>query len=505
MSQELFHLDDNRFGSPATAAMSEEEIIQNLENTLRTGTLNFSGANLAGDSALFVADIIGTRGLYSFSTANFAYCGLRSQAFEQLASCFQAASDLQSLDLSKNDLTKEAGLSIASILGGVGKLEILDVSDNKLGDAGVASLTSVFDKDLSGLLPTKFLSILTLRVLDLSGNDLGDASILALSRGLLQFTKKSSAVNKPVALEVLRLDRNKLGDNAALCLAQLLQSSYATMHKSPRTTTFQLRELSISDNNIGEKGLIALLISVQETRDFSLKRLKMSRCQPTVAVLDQLAEVLAVQSGLFNALSVLELDFNLASAIKAVRDPDYAETLLRLSHAVTSYDHSLSSLSLGDLYAVTLHASTDPILSSNEHVKLNSALSRLDQLGAILKITDGLVIEGESKSEAETKNLLRHNAVSPSDKFPDRYGDTPNNGQGTLLGEKLDISEGYVAARVEELEQTAYQSPVHPPPTSSTRVAHIRTPYSANSAEHQSVLDYQQEEFQRMRQEQAVS
>lgn len=505
MSQELFDLDDNRFGSPATAVMSEEEIIVKLDDTVRTGTLHFSGANLPGDSALFVADIICTRGLYSFSKADFSSCGLNGQAFEQLASCFRAAPGLQSLDLSRNDLTKESGLSIASILAGEGKLEILDVSDNKLGDAGVASLTSAFDKDISGLMPTKFLSILTLQVLDLSGNDLGDASILALSRGLLQFTKKSSAVNKPVALEVLRLDRNKLGDNSALCLAQLLQSSYATMQKSPRTTTFQLKELSISDNNVGEKGLIALLISVQETRDFSLKILKMSRCLPTVAVLDQLAEVLAVQSGIFNALSVLELDFNLASAIKAVRDPDYTETLLRLSHAVSSYDHSLSSLSLGDLYAVTLHASTDPILSSNEHVKLNSALSRLDQLGAILKITDGLVIEGESKSDAEPKKIAQQKAVSLN-KFPNSHVDTPNKERDSHLEEKLDIPDGYVAARVEVLEQTAYQSPVLPPPASSSRTVHIKTPpYIANSAEHRSVLDYQQDEFQQMRQEQAVS
>lgn len=68
----------------------------------------------------------------------------------------------------------------------------------------------------------------------------------------------------------------------------------------------------------------------------------------------------------------------------------------------------------------------------------------------------------------------------------------------------LDIPDGYVAARVEVLEQTAYQSPVLPPPASSSRTVHIKTPpYIANSAEHRSVLDYQQDEFQQMRQEQA--
>jgi len=501
MSKELFDLDKNRFDSTHSRAMHEDEVTRFVEHAAQTGKLNFSGANLSGDSALFVADVISSRSMYSFSVATFSCSGLTSQSFEGLADCLQSALELQNLDLSKNELTKEAGLYIAGILGGEGKLEILNLSDNKLGDAGVVAITTAFERDLSTLLPTKLLSILSLRVLDLSGNDLGDASILTLCRGLLHFTKKSSAINRSVALEVLRLDRNKLGDNSALCLAQLLQSSYTTMQKSPRTTTFQLRELSVNDNNIGERGLIALLLSVQETRDFSLKTLKMSRCLPTVAVIDQLAELLAVQSGLENALSVLDLDFNLASAIKAVRDPDYAETLLRLSHAVSSYDHSLSSLSLGDLYAVTLHASTDHVLSSNEHVKLNSALSRLDQLGGILKNSEGLVIEGESIGDGARPP--RKN-ISPAVTFPlESIEDTDRRRIVSTDEVRSKPSPGYVAVRVEEYEQTT-PSPIAPLSRSSS-AANLRTPHSTYSMDHQSVLDYQQDEFERMRQQQAVS
>ena len=166
---------------------------------------------------------------------------------------------------------------------------------------------------------------------------------------------------------------NKFGDNAALCLAQLLQSSYILMKQNPRNTTFQLTEISVSNNNIQEKGMIALLLSIEYCKEFSLKTLKMAHCHPTIAVLDQVANILSSP----NSLSVLELDFSLMASIDAIRDPDYSHSLKKLS---LSLNDSLQVFTLGELYNMTLKASFDPSVSVNDQGKLKACLECLNSI-----------------------------------------------------------------------------------------------------------------------------
>ena len=145
--------------------------------------------------------------------------------------------------------TKTGNLIIRLLTSPRGTLEELNLRGNKLCDDGVISIASVFTYDLSSTLQKGIsISLMTLIELDLSQNQLSDAAVLALCKGLLTFAKHTCKENKQTNLKVLRLDRNHLGDNAALCLATLLQSSHHTAVEASRgTATFSLKELSIND------------------------------------------------------------------------------------------------------------------------------------------------------------------------------------------------------------------------------------------------------------------
>jgi hypothetical protein len=67
------------------------------------------------------------------------------------------------------------------------RLQLLDVSENMLGDIGIASIAGAFTMDLSEIPPSSsssvLVSLVTLVILDLSSNDFGDMGLLALCRG----------------------------------------------------------------------------------------------------------------------------------------------------------------------------------------------------------------------------------------------------------------------------------------------------------------------------------
>ena len=362
--------------------VSEEEI-QTIVRECRDngGEINFSGADLSKDISLFIADFVGSNDLQSSLTAlNLSNTLVQSKALESLLQ--HRYCSLQKLNLSNNFLGgRDVGTSLARLLTDEdGCLEVLDISSNRLGDVGMKSMCTAFSADLSSTaLP---LSLLSLRVLDLSDNGLTDASVLSLCRGLLSFTKQCIATNQSskFSLQVLRLDGNKFTDNAALCLAQLLQTNNSLSKNNLQASTFQLSELSINDNRIEEKGMTALLLAVTDCRDLSLKTLKMARNIPSVAVIYQIANILS-----FNvALSCLEVDFTMESAISIIDDPDYPASVASLLHAFTSQTSRLIDLSLGCLYTATkqlLEGST----SDDEAKKMKKVINDFDSLRDILR------------------------------------------------------------------------------------------------------------------------
>ena len=223
-----------------------------LSRGVETGDVDFEGYGISSSSSSssLLTALEKETGLqqrvFRFS---LKHCSLESAGIEALYGWLSKCAQLRFLDLSNNNLDSKAGATISHLLsnpGGV--LQEIDLQDNQLGDEGVVAIARSFCSNLKEASWNDVsLSLFTLRELDLSHNQVGDAAVLALCKCLLTFAKQSSSVARPSFLKVLRLDRNRLGDNSALCLASLLQSSYANLETNGETATLSLEELSIND------------------------------------------------------------------------------------------------------------------------------------------------------------------------------------------------------------------------------------------------------------------
>ncbi|XP_062313815.1 NACHT, LRR and PYD domains-containing protein 12-like [Osmerus eperlanus] len=159
-------------------------------------------------------------------------CNLSERCCEALASALPS-SDLTELDLSNNNLG-DSGMKLLS--AGLGnplcKLETLRLSGCHITEEGCASLSSA-------LKSTSFL-----RQLDLNNNDLKDAGMKLLSAGL---------GNPLCKLETLRLSGCLVTKEGCAFLASALRSN-----------PFHLRELDLSYNHPGEKGLKLLSAGLED-------------------------------------------------------------------------------------------------------------------------------------------------------------------------------------------------------------------------------------------------
>ncbi|XP_062319081.1 NACHT, LRR and PYD domains-containing protein 12-like isoform X4 [Osmerus eperlanus] len=160
-------------------------------------------------------------------------CHITEEGCASLSSALKSTSFLRQLELSNNDL-KDAGMKLLS--AGLGnplcKLETLRLSGCHITEEGCASLGSV-------LKSTSFL-----RQLDLSNNDLKDAGMKLLSAGL---------GNPLCKLETLRLSGCLVTEEGCASLASALRSN-----------PFHLRELDLSYNHPGEKGLKLLSAGLED-------------------------------------------------------------------------------------------------------------------------------------------------------------------------------------------------------------------------------------------------
>jgi len=116
---------------------------------------------------------------------------------------------------------------IFSVSGALPTLEILSLHSNRIGDAGLTSLSGVL---ASGALPT-------LAILSLASNRIGDAGLTSLS-GVL-------ASGALAQLTHLGLAENRIGDVGLKSFSDALASGALT----------QLVELSLWGNKIGEVGM----------------------------------------------------------------------------------------------------------------------------------------------------------------------------------------------------------------------------------------------------------
>lgn len=234
--------------------LSERDIEEILADAASTLDLDLSGASLVEDIPYFIADSISRNSYYEFVHVNLNSTSISQKGYEIMMELIAQCRDLETLSLRNNALQQDAGMAIAKTIGARGKLRILDVSDNFIGDAGVAVMAGALTADLSS---TKHIrsSLLSLQVLELSSNHIGDNGLLALCRGLIHFAKHLAAIDKKSALKVLRLDKNNLGEKSALCLSQLFQTCR-------EIGSICIEELSLNDNPIGPPGISALFHAV---------------------------------------------------------------------------------------------------------------------------------------------------------------------------------------------------------------------------------------------------
>ncbi|XP_067092290.1 NACHT, LRR and PYD domains-containing protein 3-like [Osmerus mordax] len=166
------------------------------------------------------------------NTALLNDCNLSERCCEVLASALPS-SDLRELILSNNHLA-DSGMKLLSV--GLGnphcKLETLRLSSCHITEEGCASLSSALNS-------TSFL-----RQLDLSNNDLKDTGMKLLSFGL---------GNPLCKLETLRLSG---------CL--VTEEGCASLGSALRSNPFHLRELDLSYNHPGEKGLKQLSAGLED-------------------------------------------------------------------------------------------------------------------------------------------------------------------------------------------------------------------------------------------------
>ena len=174
----------------------------------------------------------------------------------------QPKSTLTMLDLSNNNIICTKGVTLFQTIH-LSTLEVLNLSDNKVGDAGAVNLANSFS------FKCKLVGV------NLSSSGIGDAGATALARSLhrnyamrkldLHNNRISDAGTEALAkslplntLEELNLSSNSIGDAGAEALVKFIFLG-------------NLRELSLANNNIGDNSAVLLGKALQF--GFNIQRL----------------------------------------------------------------------------------------------------------------------------------------------------------------------------------------------------------------------------------------
>jgi len=186
--------------------------------------IDFSGSD---DIPILLGDIVMSSDLLDWLHIDISNTLISARGLDEFIGAAKTCIKMESFICRGNELTKESANAITKLLCTEGRLMVLDIGHNNIGDGGASiianmfSLTSLTLSDMAKR-DAESVSIFTLTILDLSRNSLGDAAVLALCRGFTQFAIRAKAVNVEPALRVLRLNGNLITDKGALCLAQLL-------------------------------------------------------------------------------------------------------------------------------------------------------------------------------------------------------------------------------------------------------------------------------------------
>jgi hypothetical protein len=287
---------------PGGHCLSEAEIDDIYSTGMDTGGLDFSGANLSLDQPYQIADLLISNKLVPIVHVDLSCAKLSQEGMDALFVAVMEIKSIESFVCRNVGLTAQAGMSVSRLLSSKGCLRILDVSENTLGDAGVANLSGAFTMDHTKALQKQCISVMTLTVLDLSYNSVTDVGVVALCRGLSQLLRRTANVGLSLALKVLRLSHNNIGDKAALCLAQLLNTPITptndrlgglrSSQNGATGATLELEELCLGGNPITVRGIAALLPCASDGYRTPLQRVLLGGTAIVPDVLLHVASVL---------------------------------------------------------------------------------------------------------------------------------------------------------------------------------------------------------------------
>jgi Ran GTPase-activating protein (RanGAP) involved in mRNA processing and transport len=192
--------------------------------------------------------------------------GLNDATLQSLSNALLHNTTLKSLNLGSNRAITNAGWVALSIpLQGI-MLEMLDISENSIGDIGINAIVEAIENNFC------------LRELSLTNNSISGEGAIALAT-VLQ--------NPNFALKKLDINNNSIGDNGVIALSTIL--------RHPNST---LQTLGISKNSISEMGVNALTNALEN--NCTLKELSIDKNPITPAGLMNLSSILR------NPTSVLE-------------------------------------------------------------------------------------------------------------------------------------------------------------------------------------------------------
>ncbi|XP_056623814.1 NACHT, LRR and PYD domains-containing protein 3-like isoform X1 [Triplophysa dalaica] len=172
-------------------------------------------------------------------------CNLTDECCESLSSCLQSSKSLRELDLSNNDLKDSGVMLISDAL----KTHNCQLQTLRLSRCNV---TAECCESLSSCLQ----SSKSLRELDLSYNDLKDSGVKLISDALKTHNCQ---------LQALRLSGCNLTDQCCESVSSCLQSSTS------------LRELDLSNNDLKDSG-VKLISDALKTQNCQLHTLRLSGC-----------------------------------------------------------------------------------------------------------------------------------------------------------------------------------------------------------------------------------
>ncbi|XP_051729705.1 NACHT, LRR and PYD domains-containing protein 12-like isoform X1 [Ctenopharyngodon idella] len=437
------HLDEfklKKYISEGQIHMSPDEVLQKLLPVVeasRSAQLNKCDITAEGCAALASAlrsnshlrelslsvNKIGGRGLTLLSDGLkdphckleklwLFYCDITAESCAALASALRSNSHLRELDLTQNkigdkglmllsdglkdphckleklwlfycDITAKSCAALASALRSNSHLRELDLSENKIGGAGLTLLSdglkdphckleklklNTCDITAEGCtaLASALRSNAHLRELDLSVNKIGGRGLTLLSDGLKDPHCKleklwffhcnitaegcaalASALRSNSHLRELSLSGNKIGDKGLMLLSDGLKDPYCKLEKlrlfdcditaggcaaltSALRSNSHLRELDLTQNKIGGRGLMLLSDGLKDPH-CKLQKLRLFDCDITSEGCAALASALRSNSHLRELdLSENKIEHGSVKHLSALKDnPHYKlETLL---------------------------------------------------------------------------------------------------------------------------------------------------------------------------------